>query len=294
MTQHLDIISAPLVVETHYSGIELLAETLLTAGLAERLGVASIVTLPRADWTQRRDTVTRLISPEPVAAYLRKLADTVQASLLAGRFPLVLGGDCTIMLGCLLAQQRLGGGGLFFVDGHSDLIPPEQSPSGETADMDLALALGRGPKVLTDLDGNGPLINEERAVVFGYRDETPAQAFGSDDPKALGVEAIPLADIRTFGFGNSCGRALERLSASDDPFWLHVDTDVLDDAAMPAVDYRMPDGLAPGELVSVVRRALDSGRCQGMNLTIFNPTLDWDGSLTILMVDMLAAAFDGK
>jgi arginase len=43
---------------------------------------------------------------------------------------------------------------------------------------------------------------------------------------------------------------------------------------MPAVDYRMPDGLIPDELTAVLAAALASPRSVGMDVTIYNPRLD--------------------
>jgi arginase len=59
---------------------------------------------------------------------------------------------------------------------------------------------------------------------------------------------------------------------------------------MPANDHRLVDGLSIGEVVALVRRAVATGRAAGINVTIFNPDLDWDGSITRRIVDMLAAA----
>ena len=60
---------------------------------------------------------------------------------------------------------------------------------------------------------------------------------------------------------------------------------------MPAVDYRLPDGFSWNELVSALTVALESGRAAGMEVTIYNPSLDPDGSagrrLTDVLVDVL-------
>jgi hypothetical protein len=49
-----------------------------------------------------------------------------------GRFPLLIGGDCPVILGALAAlQDGAGGPGLLFVDGHEDAWPPRASPAGE-------------------------------------------------------------------------------------------------------------------------------------------------------------------
>ena len=73
-------------------------------------------------------------------------------------------------------------------------------------------------------------------------------------------------------------------------FWLHLDVDVLDDAVMPAADYRMPNGLSCAELRTVLRLALASGRVVGIYATIFNPRLDADGSIARKLVTTLVEA----
>jgi arginase len=70
-------------------------------------------------------------------------------------------------------------------------------------------------------------------------------------------------------------------------FWVHLDADVLDDAVMPAVDYRMPGGLSWGELTKVLQAAIGSGRAVGLDITIFNPKLDEDGTIAAAFVDAL-------
>ena len=40
-----------------------------------------------------------------------------------------------------------------FLDGHADFQHPSDEPNGEVASLDLAVATGRGPDLLTDLEG---------------------------------------------------------------------------------------------------------------------------------------------
>ena len=47
---------------------------------------------------------------------------------------------------------------------------------------------------------------------------------------------------------------------------------------MPAVDYRMPDGLSWEELRTVLEVALGSARAVGIEITIYNPALDASGA----------------
>jgi arginase len=77
-------------------------------------------------------------------------------------------------------------------------------------------------------------------------------------------------------------QALEKLVNDElGGFWIHLDADVLDDLIMPAVDYRLGGGgLSFSELTELLKTLVDSGRAVGMDITIFNPRLDLDGSIT--------------
>lgn len=63
---------------------------------------------------------------------------------------------------------------------------------------------------------------------------------------------------------------------------------------MPAVDYRLPDGLSWEELETVLRMAITSGGAAGLEVTIFNPALDADGSITRAVVACLVNALTGR
>lgn len=288
------LIEAPLAVGLYDWGVSRAPETLLGLGLAERLGATRTRPIPKPCWRPRFDEATGLINPQEVRTYLLDLAGLVQDELTADRFPVVVGGDCTILLGCLLAQKRRHGpsAGLCFLDGHTDFYAPPESPSGETADMDLFLAVGRGPAILADLDGMGPLVEEKNVVLLGYRDASLADRFGVADPKLhSAMRCFSLEDVHTYGHSNVVGRSVEHLSALDAPFWIHLDLDVLEDSAMPAVDYRMDGGLSPGEVLCMLRNLLSTGKACGLDIAVYNPDLDFDGSCAHLIIDLLGKAF---
>jgi arginase len=203
------------------------------------------------------------------------LADRVGDALDAGRFPLVLGGDCSILLGAALALRRRGRYGLLFMDGHADFYSPASEPNGEVASMELAVATGREPAVLADLEGHRPLVREEDIVVFGSRDAVTAAQHGSPDVRETAMHVLDLADVRRSGVGAAAREAVATLEASGVAgFWIHLDADVLSDDVMPAVDYRMPGGLQPDELTDALAVALASPLAAGIDVTIYNPTLD--------------------
>jgi arginase len=100
---------------------------------------------------------------------------------------------------------------------------------------------------------------------------------------------IDLPAVRAAGVAAAATSAVERLTKAElDGFWIHLDADVLDDTVMPAVDCRMPEGLSWDELAAVLRAGVGGGRAVGINVTIFNPKLDGDGSIARTFTEALA------
>jgi len=288
------ILEAPSVLGLFPRGVERLPEALLDAGLAGALGARHAGQVIPPPYDPRRDPATGLLNPTALRDYAHTLADATGEVLDGGGVPIVLGGDCSIVLGTLLALRRRGRYGLLFIDGHADFYQPEAEPNGEAASMDLALATGRGPGVLTDLDGGGPVVRDEDVVQFARRDADEATEAGSQRIEDTGIALIDLPEVRRRGVEGATHDALERLVRSDlDGFWIHLDCDALDDAVMPAVDYRLPGGLAWDELEHVLSVAIRSGQAAGLDLTIFNPRLDSDGSIAHALVRCLARSLAG-
>jgi arginase len=284
------IIQAPSHLGLRASGVEALPAALLAAGLADRLGALHGPRLSTPPFDPKIDPQTGVLNAQTLRAYASGLADAVSAVLGDGAFPVVLGGDCSILLGTALALRRRGRYGLLFLDGHTDFYQPEAEPTGEAASMELALITGRGPELLTNLEDRYPLVRDEDVVVFGFRDAEHSAAEGSQ-PLARTIRALDLQTVRARGVERAMHDALNHLTRNDGPigFWIHLDVDVLADAIMPAVDYRLPDGLTWHELVVVLQMAIGTQRAQGIDITIFNPTLDPDGRIRRALVDNLVA-----
>lgn len=277
------VIEAPSVLGLRPSGVQDLPGAVL-GGLPR----AGRVEAPPYDPVP--DVGTGVLNPGGIARYSGLLADAVGEVLDSGRLPVVLGGDCSILLGNLLALRRRGRYGLLFLDGHTDFYQPEAEPAGEAASMELALATGRGPRALTDLEGRGPLVRDEDVVAFGFRDADESAADGMQ-PLPAGLYALDLDDVRAAGAADAARGAVERLTGSAvEGYWVHLDVDVLDDSIMPAVDYRQPGGLSWAELEGVLGVALTDDRAVGFDVTIFNPRLDPDGSIGARLTECLREA----
>jgi len=281
------IIEAPSTLGLKPTGVEMLPERLLSHGLAERLHARRAARLETPAYCSVRDPETLTLNARAIAAWSPLLADEVERVLDSGEFPIVLGGDCSIVLGSMLALKRRGRHGLLFIDGHADFYQPEVNPNGEAASMDLAFATGHGPRMLTDLEGRGPLVRDEDAFVFGYRDADEQTKYGSQ-PLPPNLRSCDFATVRRVGVANAVAAAVEHLARDElDGFFIHVDADCLSDDIMPAVDYRLPDGLSWDELALALRAAVGSGKAVGIEVTIYNPALDRDGAAGRGLADTL-------
>ena len=290
--RRLAVLDSPTDLGLKPSGVDRLAAALRGTGLVEQLGATYAGEVRALPYDAARDPETKLLNAAGIRDHAIRMADAVGRLLDQGDFPLVLGGDDSILLGCALANRRRGRRGLVFIDGHTDFYPPELSPTGEVSDSDFALATGRGPAVLADIEGLSPLVRAEDAAALGHRDADEQREYGSPDARATAITVLDLAEMRERGMARSVAIALNAVAkAETQGFWIHIDADVLDDAVMPAVDYRMPDGLSPDELATLLQALLGSGRGLGLSLSIYNPALDPDGSAGRVLAGVLVKAF---
>jgi arginase len=284
------IVEAPSILGLKPTGVELLPERLLANGFAERIQARRAERVDTPDYDARRDPETGTLNARAIAEWSPRLADAIERVVSAGEVPVVLGGDCSIILGTALAFRRRGRFGLLFIDGHADFYQPSANPNGEAASMDLAFVTGHGPIRLTDLEGRGPLVRVEDAVAFGFRDLEEQAEYGSQ-PLPETLRAFELDAVRELGVEAAARAAVVHLTRLElDGFFIHVDTDCLNDEIMPAVDYRIPGGFSWHELDVVLRTALASGNVVAIEIAIYNPKLDPEGMAGQKLCSVLAEA----
>ena len=270
---------------------------LRAAGLIDGLDAADRGDISTTIGSSVRDPASGLIGYRDVLAASRELSAGVTAIAAAGGRPLVLGGDCTLLIGALAgARLALAGRplGLAFIDGHLDCYDGRTSPTGECADMELAIVTGGGPGELADLAGPAPIIDPAAAIVAGYRSEpnpetVPAGPFTPEryliDPRIEAIEAAEITDPAALG-----ERIERQLSSAPGRFWLHLDVDVLDPQVLPAVSYPEPGGLDWEQALALVRPLGVSRRLIGASVADFNPDLDPDGRYGRRLAELVAAA----
>jgi arginase len=264
-----------------HRGVERAPGVLLGAGLADGLAARRAGRVEAAGYSAERDPRTSVMNPQAISDYSVLLADAMAGVLDAAEFPVVLGGDCSILLGAMLALRRRGRYGLLYIDGDADFYQPRASPlSGAASASDLAFATGRGPDLLADIEGRGPLVRDDDVAVFACRDVADRERRGCQ-PLPADLLVVDRDRVRRLGAGAAAREAVDFLTRDggpEDGFWIHIDADVFDETIMQAVDDPRPDGLAWDEVVSALRTALGSGRAVGLQVAIYNPDFDGDGS----------------
>ncbi len=198
-------------------GVERAPEALLAAGLADGLAARRAGRVEAAGYSADRDPGTQVMNPQAIRDYSPLLADVVTAVLGEGEFPVVLGGDCSILLGTMLALRRRGRYGLLYIDGDADFYQPEVNPlNGAASASDLAFATGFGPDVVTDIEGRRPLVRAEDVVVFACRDAADRERRGCQ-PLPAGMLVIDRDQVRRVGAGAAARDAVKYLTRDRGP-----------------------------------------------------------------------------
>ena len=269
----LAVVDAPIDCSGRGRGEEHAPAALRAAGLVERLRARDAGEADARIRDPHRDPDTGVVGAVEVRRASVAIASRVRKVLEARECPLILGGDCTLLLGVFQALPP--GSGLWFVDGHADFYDGESSPTGEAADMDLAILTGHGPPALLERDE--PLLDPAAVVLLGHRPAELHPDVARENARLdPAIRALTALEVRERGAAGAGTDAAARLAQR--PAWLHLDLDVLDEEVLPAVSYPQPLGLDWDELVALVRPLVAAPNLLGVSVADFNPDRDADGT----------------
>jgi arginase len=226
----------------------------------------------------------RLRNQGLIIEHARRLAGRITEIRTAGDVPLVIGGDCSLLIGVGLALRAAGRFGLAHLDGHTDFRHPGNSPAcASLAGEDLAAAIGRHWPVIADIDGHGAYFRAADVAHAGCRDEDE-ELVEVSRTVGLTIRASEIVRVGAVAVGK---RIRDQLDRSDlDGYWLHLDVDILDPAVMPAVDSPDPGGIDAAHLADLL--AVLAPRAVGAHVAVFDPDLDPDGRYARLLVGTIA------
>ena len=224
-----------------------------------------------------------------VLEYCTSLADRIAMAVAQEHFVVLVGGDCSIVLGALLGTTRAVDGpvGLVYVDAHADFATPQESQTGSVASMCLALAVGRGDTPLARLGGHDPLVRPEDVALLGRRDAAEP-SYGHAALAASPILDLPADALVARGFSAATTAALARVASPGlRGFWIHLDADAINPIEMPAVDSPEPGGPMLDEIIGLLKPLVEHPRALGLELTIYDPALDADQSCATRLAALL-------
>lgn len=270
-------------------------EAMTEAGLVAGLAPRQVIDLPRPAYSDTPQPGTGIRNGTALRSFNLILADAVSTAAVNGAQLLVVGGDCSILLGVLAGLRRGSDLCLVHIDGHSDFRHPGnydvESTLGSAGGMDLALATGRGERILTHWpDVEGSLVRDDCVVQIGEREGRDID-WAWPDVLATNIRSIDIFTAKERGPNWVLDQTRAVLDARALPFWVHFDVDVFDQSVMPAVDSPGSPGLEPEELEAVMSALLADPRSLGLSLTIFDPDLDPDGRYAKFLTAFLTRVF---
>ncbi len=258
---------------------------LVGAGLVSRLNalgyaVASSVVTPERDG----------VPAEIATAFelMRLLAQRVRAARAAGRFPLVLSGNCNTAPGTLAGLTPLSRA-VFWFDAHADCNTPETTTSGFLDGTALATAMGRCWRQMTSAIPGFQPVQDRAILLLGTRDLDPLEA---ELLSTSAVRVLSPASLR----GPRLDDELASLRSDVDLGYVHCDLDVLDPGEGQANPFPVPGGLAVTEVERVVRAIGRVVPLKAAAVTAYAPEYDGDGRVAraaFRIIEALLAAAGG-
>lgn len=233
---------------------------------------------------------------EPIVKACTKLAGFVSEAGKSGGFPLVLGGDHSVVLGSLagmaeVAEERHKKLGVLYVDAHGDFNNSETSPTGNIHGECMAASCGIGLSELTNLYFDGNKVNPENVCFLGSRDLDPGER---KLMKEAGVTVFTMSDIERQGFAAILKKVIVFFKSHVDMVHVSFDMDVLDPMFAPGTGVPVPAGLNAREALLLMEEMWEIGMVCSADIVEVNPILDVRNQTAILAVALAARLLGEK
>lgn len=259
-------------------GVKRLPDWFQRHNLHKILDPENTLRLDPPKYNNTKDSETQILNVNSLIEYAREQAYLVNNLLTRNKFPFILGGDCSILLGSAIALKQKGNYALFYLDGHTDFMDISLSETGGVGGMAASIVTGNGHEKLTNILNLSPYIKEENLWCVGNREYDDEY---ENEIRNSSATYISLKALREKGISNCTTAFLSEVKKKNlDGFWLHIDVDVLNDTIMPCVDSRTPDGLTYDEFNELTSYLFQSNKLCGLEITILDPDLDTTGQYT--------------
>ncbi|MCR4742072.1 MAG: arginase [Treponema sp.] len=293
---NVHILEMPLDFGASRHGSDMGPSAIRLAGIKERLESLGHKTYEHSDIFRAKPQEYEQMG-NPKAKYLKpivnactKLASQVEKIGSAGDFPLILGGDHSIVLGSLagmgaVAKKNNKRLGVLYVDAHGDFNDTETSPSGNIHGECLAASAGIGLKELTNLYYEGQKVDPKNICFVGCRDLDPGEKILM---KKAGVTVFTMSDIERQGFPAIVRQVMVFFKTHADMVHVSFDMDVLDPMFAPGTGIPLPGGLTNREALLLMEEMNTLGLVSSAEIVEVNPILDIRNQTAILAVSLAA------
>ena len=258
---------------------------LVGAGLVSHLSASGYL-VQSSVVTPERDGVPAEIAT--AFELMRLLAQRIRAALAAGRFPLVLSGNCNSAPAILAGLAPLSRA-VFWFDAHTDCNTPETTTSGFLDGMALATAMGWCWRQMTSVIPGFQPVQDRAVLLLGTRDLDPLEA---DLLSSSAVRVLSPASLRS----RRLDQELASLRSEVDVGYVHCDLDVLDPGEGQANPFPVPGGLMVEEVERAVRAIGQVVPLKAAAVTAYAPEYDSGGRVShaaFRIIDALLAAAGG-
>jgi arginase len=293
----ISIIGMPMDLGQMRRGVDMGPSAMRYAGINERLRnlnyeIEDLGDIPigRPEVVHRSDTNLRNL--ELVAEKNEKLAAKVDEVVKSGAFPLVLGGDHSIAIGTLAGvAKHYKNLGVIWYDAHGDLNTAETSPSGNIHGMPLAVSIGLGHPMLTEIGGYSPKVKPENIVIIGARslDEGERALI-----KEKGIKVFTMHEIDRMGMSKVMEETIDYLKAKTDGVHLSLDLDGLDPSDAPGVGTPVIGGISYRESHLAMEMLAEAQIITSAEFVEVNPILDEKNKTATVAVALMGSLFGEK
>jgi len=293
----LSIIGMPMDLGQMRRGVDMGPSAIRYAGVVERLKplfdeIHDLGDIPIGRPEVVVDKESNLRNLDLVAEKSALLAEKVDAAVESGAFPLVLGGDHSIAIGTLAGvSKHYKNLGVIWYDAHGDLNTAETSPSGNIHGMPLAVSLGLGHSMLTDIGGYGPKVKPENVVIIGARalDDGEKELI-----KEIGIKVYTMHEIDRMGMAAVMEETIAYLKDKTDGVHLSLDLDGLDPNDAPGVGTPVIGGISYRESHLAMEMLEEAKIITSAEFVEVNPILDEKNKTAKVAVELMGSLFGEK